>query len=162
MNLLTVSEKETVSSIVSKKCHLKLFCYKPLHFRDSVRQFQRVARQRGLDNKRATVVFFLGPTKPLPSYVKSSPHSRYSLRVERLQAGPNQNTAVVAGEGGVKTTENTIVWPRCCQVSASFSATFNQDCGMQTIRLLWTTNSAIYMYRGITLGRKYTLTVWFF
>jgi hypothetical protein len=55
-----------------------------------------------------------------------------------------------------------ILWPRCCQVSARFSATFNQDYGIQPIRLLWTTNSAIYMYKGITLGRKYTLTVRFF
>ncbi len=41
----------------------------------------KVARQRGLNNKGFMIVFFLGPTKPLPSYNKACPHRRYSLKV---------------------------------------------------------------------------------
>ncbi len=35
--------------------------------------------QRGLKPKRPMIVFFLGPTKPLPSYDYAKPHRRYSV-----------------------------------------------------------------------------------
>ncbi len=38
--------------------------------------------QRGLNTKRPTVVFFLGPTKPLRSYCKANPHPRHSVSKE--------------------------------------------------------------------------------
>jgi hypothetical protein len=38
--------------------------------------------QRGLNTKMPTIAFFLGTTKPLPSYDYARPHRRYSVSYE--------------------------------------------------------------------------------
>jgi hypothetical protein len=69
-------------------------------------------QQRGLHTKRPTIVFFMGLTKPFPSY--DIRQARTDVLVKIID---EPNTAVVAwlrGEG-VKTTENKILGPVCHQ-----------------------------------------------
>jgi hypothetical protein len=40
-----------------------------------VKDLTALQEQRGLNTKRPTIVFFLGPTKPLPSHDQASPHA---------------------------------------------------------------------------------------
>jgi hypothetical protein len=47
--------------------------------------FALLLNQRGLNAKRPTIVFFLGPTKPLQSYGQASQHRRYSIQIFILE-----------------------------------------------------------------------------
>ncbi len=63
-----------------------------------------------------TTVFFLGPTKPLPSYDKASRHRRYNVIVKSREMTGRTHTLPwwLRGEEvkNRKTTENKIHWPR--------------------------------------------------
>jgi hypothetical protein len=41
---------------------------RPAHLPDRDPPFRQLSTQRGFNTKRLTIVFFLGHTKPLPSY----------------------------------------------------------------------------------------------
>jgi hypothetical protein len=72
--------------------------------------------QRGLNNKSPTIVFFLGPTKPLPSYDWAmgigQARTRDTVLVKsREMTGRNQTLPWCLGGEGVKATKNKIHLP---------------------------------------------------
>ncbi len=78
-----------------------------------------IVANRGLNTKRPTLVFFLAPheTSPIKWIGKPAPVILCYLS-ERDDKEPN--TAVVAGGGGVKTTENKIHRPRWLRICMFF------------------------------------------
>jgi hypothetical protein len=116
------SVAKTICLVPVEKCvknsklgtHTSFFSY---FLKRSVNTLQ----QRGLNTKRPTLIFFLGPTKPLPSYgFDRQACARDTVLVKsREMTSRSQTLPWWLGGGGVKTTENKIHWPGCACSSLS-------------------------------------------
>jgi hypothetical protein len=78
----------------------------------------KASYQRGLNTKRPTIAFFVGPTKPLPSYDRQS--RTHDTVKSREMTGRTQTLPWWLEGEGVKTTENKIHWASCI-MQATFS-----------------------------------------
>ncbi len=101
----------TASQLALKYHHQQMFARKhPSPFYFTLWSVEPAHTREDLCNtKRPTIVSFLDPTKPLPSFDQANPHRRYSKEMTgRTQTLPWWLEGV-----WVKTTENKIHWPRC-------------------------------------------------